>query len=104
MRLDMPPAEPAPPAVIETWGAIFTKSVTLRDVVGTRRSTESEMVVRVPVCVGLNSPALTPVTSTAARVATWFDRWKSRTSVCEKGTSWLSSVCGCRPMRRAVTE
>ena len=73
MRLDMPPAE-APGPVVEIWGAIFTKSVTLRVVVGARRRTESEMVVRVPVCVGLNSPALTPVTSTAARVATWVER------------------------------
>ena len=42
MRLDMPPAE-APGPVVETCGAIFTKSVRLRDVVGTRSRTESEM-------------------------------------------------------------
>ena len=38
--------------VVETCGASLTKSVTLRDVVGTRRRTVSEMVVRVPVWSG----------------------------------------------------
>jgi hypothetical protein len=91
--------------VLETCGVIFTKSVRLRVVVGNRCSTVSEMAVRVPVFVGLNSPEfVVPTTSTTLSRAACAESLKSRASVCDSGTSMLSSVCGSMPIRRAVTE
>jgi hypothetical protein len=89
MRFDMPPAE-APGPVDETWGVIFTKSVRLRDVVGSRCRTVSEMAVRVPVLVGANSPAfVVATTSTELSRAACAASLKSSVSVCDSGTSWF---------------